>query len=90
MYRRAFSFQIRFIQSGQREIHRLLAGYSIHNGIEDQEDRGDGSTPVPLDLGELASSDSNLTRVKLDAESSDQVKDEGKTEEVKVAQQASF
>ena len=48
----------------------LVSSYYLNNGETDQEDRGDGSTPVPLDLGELAASDNNLTRVKLQAEDS--------------------
>ena len=48
----------------------LASSYYFNNGEKDQEDRGDGSTPVPLDLGELAASDNNLTRVKLQAEDS--------------------
>ena len=56
----------------------LASSYYLNNGETDQEDRGDGSTPVPLDLGELAASDNNLTRVKLQAEDSPS---EAKTEE---------
>ena len=56
----------------------LASSYYLNNGKTDQEDRGDGSTPVPLDLGELAASDNNLTRVKLQAEESPS---EAKTEE---------
>ena len=59
----------------------LASSYYFNNGETDQEDRGDGSTPVPLDLGELAASDNNLTRVKLQAEDSPSSPSEAKSEE---------
>ena len=60
----------------------LASSYYFNNGETDQEDRGDGSTPVPLDLGELAASDNNLTRVKLQAEDEPASPTEVKTEEI--------
>ena len=60
----------------------LASSYYFNNGETDQEDRGDGSTPVPLDLGELAASDNNLTRVKLQAEDAPSSPTEVKTEEI--------